>query len=280
MEKDVLLSVIISNLKEVEMMVDSFKGKELVIPAFVKVTLTKLDNIRQEIELFEQLNAISSQPVNMPDVVHTPAVPVVSEGAVAEITAEVPNVTVSASTPHRSEMLLEVVSEEPVAETKIIDAPSIHIEIDKPEIMAPTIPSVPVDDTPTVEPSAPKPIIEKPSYHQEPSVKSKHTSLGDTLGGDKTSLIDKMASGRDSAGSATQGARVDDIRKAIGINDRFLFSRELFGSNNSLMEQTILQINGFKTYDEAMQFLIANFNWQSSDSTVMAFMNVVKRRFI
>ncbi len=277
MEKEVLLSVIVSNLKEVEMMVDSFKGKEQIVPAFVKLTLQKIDNIRQELELFDQLNSLplpSQQPVTstIAEVMPVPEIkkdePVVPVIPKAELLVQ----------PPVKEVVMEWEAElkpatQTVSEPVVDEIPKSVVLLNPVEIKPESVPIQPKVDEPKVA-------VSTDSHTDESHSKPRHATLGDKLGGDKTSLMDKITGGKENPNTLSVGKQVDDIRKALGVNDRFLFSRELFGGNNNLMDQTINQINGFANFAEAGQFIASNFNWNGDDQTVQAFMNVVKRRYI
>ncbi|MFT3737904.1 MAG: hypothetical protein QM786_04035 [Breznakibacter sp.] len=75
------------------------------------------------------------------------------------------------------------------------------------------------------------------------------------------------------------GKPIDDIKKAIGINDRFLFQRELFSNNAGLMDQTIDEINRLSSFTDAQRFIQSNFDWDYNVATTETFMNLVRRRF-
>lgn len=74
-------------------------------------------------------------------------------------------------------------------------------------------------------------------------------------------------------------SKVEDIRKALSVSDRFRFQRELFGNNAEKMNATLDKINSCVTSDEAADFLNDNFDWDPEDATVMDFLKVLSRRF-
>lgn len=79
---------------------------------------------------------------------------------------------------------------------------------------------------------------------------------------------------------ATYGTPVSDITKAIGINDRFLYQRELFRGNKAEFDTAISAINASSSYNQAYIFLKQSYGWDETDSTVEAFLKAVHRRFI
>ena len=76
---------------------------------------------------------------------------------------------------------------------------------------------------------------------------------------------------------------VKDLRKAVGINDRFLFINELFRGDESMYERSIKTINSFNIYPEAEYWinreLKVKLGWNSDSIAVQHFYQLVKRRF-
>jgi hypothetical protein len=82
---------------------------------------------------------------------------------------------------------------------------------------------------------------------------------------------------------ALQDSPVKDLKKAIGINDRFLFIRELFRGDEVMYERSIKTINGFSIFPEAEYWikreLKLKLGWNDSSPEVKLFDQIVKRRF-
>lgn len=74
--------------------------------------------------------------------------------------------------------------------------------------------------------------------------------------------------------------KIDDIKQAISLGDRFLFQRELFNNNGELMTKTIGYLNGLTTMDEALQYVNKKFNWDSENPTVERFLQILNRRYL
>ena len=68
------------------------------------------------------------------------------------------------------------------------------------------------------------------------------------------------------------------IWDAIGINDRFLFVRELFDNNSSKFESTVRAIDKLTSIQEAVNYLKLNFKWNNSEAS-QRFLILVKQRF-
>lgn len=73
--------------------------------------------------------------------------------------------------------------------------------------------------------------------------------------------------------------KIDDIKKAISLGDRFLFQRELFGGNGELMTKTISELNALKTLGDAENYIAKRFNWNKESNAYELFLNILKRRY-
>ena len=76
---------------------------------------------------------------------------------------------------------------------------------------------------------------------------------------------------------------IRDLRKGIGINDRFVFISELFRGDEPMYERSIKTINSFNIYPEAEYWmnreLKIKLGWDDTRETVKHFYQLVKRRF-
>lgn len=80
-----------------------------------------------------------------------------------------------------------------------------------------------------------------------------------------------------------QSAPVRDLKKAVGINDRYLFVNELFRGDESMYERSMKTINGFTIYPEAQYWiereLKVKLGWGDQCETAKLFDQLVRRRF-
>jgi hypothetical protein len=76
---------------------------------------------------------------------------------------------------------------------------------------------------------------------------------------------------------------IKDLRKAIGINDRFVYISELFRGDETMYERSIKTINSFTIWPEAEYWirreLKVKLGWQDDYVLVQQFDQLVKRRF-
>ena len=102
--------------------------------------------------------------------------------------------------------------------------------------------------------------------------------------GEKTeSLNDKLRQGKTELIEILKETPVKDLRKAVGINDRFLFVNELFRGDENMYERCIKTINSFSIYPEAEYWITrelkVKLGWNADHATVQHFYQLVKRRF-
>ena len=70
-----------------------------------------------------------------------------------------------------------------------------------------------------------------------------------------------------------------DIRKAISVNDRFRFQRELFAGSASAMNTAIEQIEMMKSYGNAELYFFSQLHWDRDKEEVKDFMAIVRNHF-
>lgn len=78
--------------------------------------------------------------------------------------------------------------------------------------------------------------------------------------------------------SAGSLAPVDDLRKAISLGDRFLFTRELFANQGEKLQIAVEELNRKSSLAEAYAY-IDRFGWDKESKAYELFENALKRRF-
>ena len=99
----------------------------------------------------------------------------------------------------------------------------------------------------------------------------------------KESLNDRLKEEKKEVVHALKDTPIKDLRKGIGINDRFTFVNELFRGDDAMYERSIKTINGFHILSEAEYWinreLKFKLGWNDSKETVQHFYHLVRRRF-
>ena len=122
------------------------------------------------------------------------------------------------------------------------------------------------------------PMNEIPTFSQHNIAKEVNEVIGQ-----QESLNDRLKENRTEVMHAIKDTPIRDLRKAIGINDRFVFINELFRGDEPMYERSIKTINSFNIYPEAEYWmnreLKIKLGWDDTRETVKHFYQLVKRRF-
>jgi hypothetical protein len=120
---------------------------------------------------------------------------------------------------------------------------------------------------------------EVPTLAQPRQQKELHEVIADK----KESLNDKLKQERKELAHALKETPIKDLRKAIGINDRFTFVNELFRGDDAMYERSLKTINSFNIYSEAEYWmnreLKFKLGWNDENELVKHFYDLVRRRF-
>lgn len=151
-----------------------------------------------------------------------------------------------------------------------------------------TTPLVLFDEEFTVE-SAPgsDPLVAQSSYDVMEEVPTlymhKGVELNDRLQTESASLNEQLKASSVERQDLLREGPIKDLRKAIGINERFQFLRELFRDDEAMYERSIKTINQFQILPEA-EFWISRelktkLGWPLDHPLVHQFDQLVRRRF-
>lgn len=123
-------------------------------------------------------------------------------------------------------------------------------------------------DIPPTPPAEPKEKKEIPIF-----TKAKETETLNTVSSEK------QQSTPNTVGEKNEKKILSDLSKAFTLNDRFRFCRELFSSNENLMNQTFSALNNMQSYDSSMAYIKESFTWDLKDEIVVEFLDMLKKRF-
>jgi len=158
----------------------------------------------------------------------------------------------------------------PVPEEKVAE---IHIPEEEP-----------VDHKPFMEPA---PWLAETVTNVAPTLihqpRREAMELNETMVVQDESINDRLREKRVEVATLLQGSPVKDLRKAIGINDRYLFINELFRGDEAMYERSLKTINSYSFLPEAEYWiqreLKIKLGWDEDSATVQHFDQLVKRRF-
>lgn len=244
------------------------------------------------VELIEPTETIATTE---PEVEEQPIVeePIVEEPAVEEPAVEEPAESKAEEVVEVAAVVEEQPAERP-AGGGLFDIDDIPVRAKRGRKMislydAPIKPSAPVEEvasepdedivviTNSVEPTPEPAPVPKPAPRPIPAPAPREEvpqRLGDVIAKGVTTLADKMAEEQPTA----PFNRITDIRKAIGLNDKFLMIRDLFGGDVNLYEDTINHLNEFDDLDECMIFIVENFRWNPDSEGAKLLVSLLERK--
>src|SRR5947199_10466934 len=91
-------------------------------------------------------------------------------------------------------------------------------------------------------------------YTDESQKLSQHNvakEIHEVISQPKESLNDRLKQENTEVAHILKATPIKDLRKGVGINDRFTFVNELFRGDEAMYERSIKTINGFSIYSEA-----------------------------
>jgi hypothetical protein len=122
-------------------------------------------------------------------------------------------------------------------------------------------------------------IVEAPTLVQQQI----HKEVNEIIANNKESLNDKLKQEKKEIAHILKDSPVKDLRKAIGVNDKFVFISELFRGDEAMYERSIKTINTFHILPEAEYWmnreLKVKLGWNDTNETVQHFYQLVRRRF-
>ena len=90
---------------------------------------------------------------------------------------------------------------------------------------------------------------------------------------------ESMAKSTGDISQKLQKRPISDIKKAIGINDKFYFIKELFHGSSKQYELTINDLNDKASYEHALSYLNENFDWNFDEDPASRFLAIIQRKF-
>ena len=89
--------------------------------------------------------------------------------------------------------------------------------------------------------------------------------------------------GRPTLGDKVSRQKLHDIKRGLGINERFLYANELFAGDMGAFSQAVEELNHVDSETDANRLLNENlasrYRWDEESETVVAFKSLVSRRF-
>lgn len=123
------------------------------------------------------------------------------------------------------------------------------------------------------------PLIEIPTLAQQQSIQE----INEMIGIRDASLNDKLKDNKTEIGEILKDHPIRDLKKAIGVNDRYVFINELFRGDEVMYDRSLKTINSFRIFAEAEYWiereLKVKLGWEEHKETTRHFYQLVRRRF-
>ena len=158
-------------------------------------------------------------------------------------------------------VLLDALTEQPVGAAPEPEEP------EGPEILE-------LDDEPVPAAPAAPPAPAAPRKPEAPAAEPAGQVLGEVINHDVRTLGQTMA-----APNKSFAAPITDLRQAIGINDKFLMIRDLFGGNSVLFDATITAPNNQRSLDDCMIYIAEHFAWNPDSESARLVIELLERKF-
>ena len=145
----------------------------------------------------------------------------------------------------------------------------------------PTTTVAPATPEPKAEPApAPTPVVPQQPVAPAPAHQPQPQSV------EPQRVADVLGSGRKVLGDMSQNesmptppmSKISDLRKAIGINDKFIMLRDLFAGDEAQYNATIDALNSFASLDECMIYIVENFAWNPDSEGAKLIVSLIERK--
>ena len=245
MEREALLKIIIQDLKELETLLSTFTGKPEIPKAFIRLAQNKAKGVLEEVDLLEQVLDLS----------------VKSKNTITEINEIIPKTDFQ----ENNFLLIEDHVQNKLTiekTTEILENNENHLEKQIPKQKAKVQPATKSDKN-------------------NVTIENKDITLGEKFMQDSQSFYDTLSNKKESEATPRfMSQPIKDLKKSIGINDRFYFIRELFGGDADLYNTTIEQLQTIQDMQSAEKFVAEHFNFDESNEAVVSFKDILRRKFL
>ncbi|MEL7252458.1 MAG: hypothetical protein AAFO03_28870 [Bacteroidota bacterium] len=179
------------------------------------------------------------------------------------------------------------VSSAPAPKAKTVaPPPPPKVEPAPKKAAAPPPPSPPPAPEPKPEPivAPPKPAPEPPAAKPAPVAQAAPSPAPAKSNVDPAiNALFKHQAARELSEKLSQQA-IPDLTRAMSINDKLLYSNELFGRDMARMNETLQKLNGLGSMDDAQNYLVdiaQKFDWTEDERSEVAqsFIKLIRRKY-
>lgn len=243
----------------------------------VQQTYSVQQGMNEDVDLFFDMEHESYGPT---EVQPTPAQQEPAQTKPVQVQNPVPEAVESKPEPKQEETPVPQPKPEPIAEPEELESLSDEDDLlqfmPAPKREEEKTPKIEVNSEPKVEAKVEE---AKPSVEQTPLSKAVHQNSN------QRSLNDLFNAQREdhSLGAQFQRAKVVDLTKAISINEKFTYIRELFSNRGEEFSAAIQKLNQCGSMEEAfdcLDVLKKQYFWDSASPAYLSLCDLLRRKFL
>ena len=123
----------------------------------------------------------------------------------------------------------------------------------------------------------------KENHDEEPeNSNGNQMTIMDGIKQEEESLNEQLSSNEKSLAQKMEEDAIEDLRKAISLNDKFTFIKQLFDEDHAAYEEVIKKLDRATNLDEAsltINEVMLQFSWEEEDDAVQKFKDLINRKF-
>jgi len=270
MNRKLIVTLLRKNIQELDMITEGFMEMNEYPKAIINLATLKIADIQSYILQLEEIKKEIEPSIHLIDTPEITSVDKEMHIDALEITPE-----------PESMFLVEESSKEIVEVTEIIENVEI-VEYSSTEEEKEQTDSSESSSTPeSFEVKEVTEVISSTVTETKTIIEdTKRIILAEKMNSHILSRNDILSKADHSLSSTLANKKIEDIKLAISIGDRFRFQRELFRGNGEEMNKTLTYINQLATFNEVQSFLQSKYVWEANNETAEDFYQIVRRRFL
>jgi len=231
----------------------------------IDIIIKDLNDVRAIIDDLKEIPGVPALQVELAKLKCKTASDVI---ALLKILPEVKSAVKQVST-HAEEAKSERKTEIPEPKPSVKNAEEIRI----PEKNKKSIPDKPIYDVPPVTKEASKPAVKKTG---EPSI------IADQFSNIPESFNEALGNLKheDDVLEILKTKRVTSLAEAIGVNDKFLFIREIFDGNQGTYDQAITKLESAGNLDDALSIILSYTGDKTESEAIHQLLDLIKRKLL
>lgn len=104
--------------------------------------------------------------------------------------------------------------------------------------------------------------------------------LGEVIGSCGPTVADQLNVSTVDVASKLGYEKISSLRSCIGLNDKYMFVRDLFGGDTEAYEKAIEALDSFGSIEDAMIYIYDNFDWKASEPAADALCGMLAAKLI